>query len=255
MRLIFLYLSVVLFPACFFFLPSGDTPAKPAGSEKGYRQTERIHALFRPETGQTAPPGCEQIYREMHLDGIVNYTAFEQMMAGYRVVDPAEKDIVTLIDFSEPSTRERLFVFDLKQRKLLFSSLVSHGKNSGGNYATSFSNRNGSHKSSLGFYRTGRTYQGRNGYSLILDGLEKGINDRARERAIVMHGAAYADPSVVASAGRLGRSLGCPALPPTASKPIIDKIKNGTLLFIYADDTGYRSRSRILASSERLAPA
>ena len=112
------------------------------------------------------------------------------------------------------------------RKKMLYSSVVSHGKNSGENYATSFSNEVGSYKSSLGFYLTGNTYQGRNGYSLLLDGLEKGINDRARERAIVVHGAAYANPSVCKS-GRLGRSFGCPALPQALTKPIINTIKGG----------------------------
>ena len=115
--------------------------------------------------------------------------------------------MLTLIDFSRPSTAKRLFVFDMRERKVLFSSVVSHGKNSGDNYATSFSNEYGSYKSSLGFYLTESTYQGKNGYSLILNGLEKGINDRARERAIVMHGAAYADPSVVSRGGRLEEAL------------------------------------------------
>ena len=114
-----------------------------------------------------------------------------------------------------------MVVLDIRQKRILYTSLVSHGKNSGGNYATSFSNENGSHKSSLGFYLTENTYQGRNGYSLILNGLEKGINDLAKQRAIVIHGASYSDPSVAASSGRLGRSFGCPALPVSVSKPII----------------------------------
>ena len=131
-----------------------------------------------------------------------------------------------------------------------YTSLVSHGKNSGGNYATSFSNENGSHKSSLGFYLTENTYQGRNGYSLILNGLEKGINDLAKQRAIVIHGASYSDPSVAASSGRLGRSFGCPALPVSVSKPIINTIKNGTLLFIYANDKNYLTQSSILSTQQ-----
>ena len=127
---------------------------------------------------------------------------------------------------------------------------TNYNKNSGGNYATSFSNENGSHKSSLGFYLTENTYQGRNGYSLILNGLEKGINDLAKQRAIVIHGASYSDPSVVASSGRLGRSFGCPALPVSVSKPIINTIKNGTLLFIYANDKNYLTQSSILSTQQ-----
>ena len=134
----------------------------------------------------------------------------------------------------------------MRQRKLLFSSVVSHGKNSGENYATSFSNEYGSYKSSLGFYLTVSTYQGKNGYSLILDGLEKGINDRARERAIVMHGAAYANPSVVSKGGRLGRSFGCPAVPQALSRPIIDTIKGGSVMYIYAEAPDYLAHSSVL---------
>jgi len=141
-------------------------------------------------------------------------------------------------------------VFDMKHRRMLYSSVVSHGKNSGGNYATSFSNEYGSYKSSLGFYLTASTYQGRNGYSLILDGLEKGINDRARERAIVVHGAAYADPSVASRGGRLGRSFGCPALPTSVSRPIIDAIKGGSVMYIYAETPSYLAQSFILDTSD-----
>lgn len=160
----------------------------------------------------------------MQLGGVVNFLAFRQAVAGYNLIKQKSKSILTLIDFTKSSTEKRLFVFDMEQKKMLYSSVVSHGKNSGENYATSFSNEVGSYKSSLGFYLTGNTYQGRNGYSLLLDGLEKGINDRARERAIVVHGAAYANPSVCKS-GRLGRSFGCPALPQALTKPIINTIK------------------------------
>lgn len=190
---------------------------------------------------------CKKLYNDMHLENIVNYAAFEQAYIGYNKIQEKNRNIITLIDFSKPSTQERLYVLDMKEKRLLFSSLVSHGRNSGENYATSFSNENGSYKSSLGFYLTESTYQGKNGYSLILNGLEKGINDRAKERAIVIHGAPYSNPSVIAS-GRLGRSQGCPALPQALSKPIINTIKGGTLLYIYADDQKYMAQSSILSS-------
>lgn len=175
---------------------------------------------------------CADLYRSMHLEGVVSWKAFRQAVTGYHKIAGRKRDVLTLIDFSRPSTEKRLFVFDMKQRRLLFSSVVSHGKNSGDKYATSFSNEYGSYKSSLGFYLTETTYQGRNGYSLILNGLEKGINDRARERAIVVHGAAYADPSVASRGGRLGRSFGCPAVPQKLSRPIIDAIKGGSVMYI-----------------------
>lgn len=191
---------------------------------------------------------CRQLYTEMQLGGVVNYTAFEQAMAGYRKIGSLRNNIVTLIDFSKPSTEERLYVLDMQQKKLLMKSHVAHGRNSGENFATSFSNQSGSHKSSLGFYLTGNTYQGGNGYSLVLDGLEKGINDKAKERTIVIHGADYANPASIAPGGRLGRSLGCPALPRAVNQKIINAIKDGSLLYIYADDKNYLAQSPILSS-------
>lgn len=194
---------------------------------------------------------CEQLYHTMGLDGVVDYAAFEKAYEGYgRIVEKGSKNIFTLIDFSKPSTEERLYVFDLDRKKMLHHSHVSHGRNSGGNYATSFSNESGSHKSSLGFYLTGDTYQGRNGYSMFLHGLEPGINDKALERAIVVHGAAYANPtSVIRNGGRLGRSHGCPALPEAVNREIIDAIKGGTVMFIYADDRTYLAQSELVAPS------
>lgn len=186
------------------------------------------------------------LFQEMNLEGVVNYTAFHQAIVGYHKIKERKRDVLTLIDFSKPSTEKRLYVFDLQKKQLLFSSIVSHGKNSGNNYATSFSNEYGSYKSSLGFYLTDNTYQGRNGYSLVLEGLEKGINDRARERAIVMHGADYCDDSVIRNGGRLGRSFGCPAVPRKLTRPIIDAIKGGSVLYIYAAKPEYLAASSIL---------
>lgn len=161
-----------------------------------------------------------------------------------------KKEILTFIDFTKPSTSKRMYVVDMKNRKLLFHSYVAHGRNSGENYVTSFSNRPGSYQSSLGFYLTENTYTGRNGYSLILEGLEKGINDKARERAIVIHGADYCDPSVIASAGRLGRSFGCPALPHAVSSKIINAIKDGSVIYIHADNADYKRMSRFVAPQD-----
>ncbi|MDR1729179.1 MAG: murein L,D-transpeptidase catalytic domain family protein [Prevotellaceae bacterium] len=184
----------------------------------------------------------------MQLDNIVNYKAFAQAIAGYNKIGTKNSHIVTLIDFSKPSTDERLYVFDIEKKKMLYSSHVAHGRNSGGNYATSFSNKPGSYQSSLGFFLTENAYRGKHGNSLILNGLEKGINDKAKDRAIVIHGAAYADPSVIKGNGRLGRSLGCPALPHSVSDAIISTIKNGSLLFIYANDKDYVKLSSFLES-------
>lgn len=195
---------------------------------------------------------CRGLYQSMQLEGVVNWQAFQQAVTGYYRIEGKRREVLTLIDFSLPSTAKRLFVFDMAQHRLLYSSVVAHGKNSGENYATSFSNEYGSYKSSLGFYLTASTYQGRNGYSLILDGLEKGINDRARERAIVVHGAAYANPSVASRGGRLGRSFGCPALPQELSRPIIDAIKGGSVMYIYADKPEYLAQSTVLKEGTSL---
>lgn len=200
----------------------------------------------------TVSSECEQLFSSMGLEGTVSYKAFEQAYEGYTKIEGIKKHIVTLIDFSKPSTEKRLYVLDMEHRRMLFSSHVAHGRNSGDNFATSFSNKEGSFKSSLGFYLTENTYQGRNGYSLVLNGLEKGINDKAKERAIVIHGAAYCNPNFIGSAGRLGRSFGCPALPEALNAVIINTIKEGSLLYIYADDHDYLAQSPIL-SNRRMA--
>ena len=201
-------------------------------------------------TERSSVPNSRALYHEMALAGTIDYAVFERAIAGYNRMGGHDKDILTVIDFTKPSTEKRLFVIDLKLKKILFISYVAHGRNSGEKYATSFSNREGSFKSSLGFYKTENTYYGKNGYSLVLDGLERGINDKAKERAIVMHGATYADPSTIRSCGRLGRSLGCPALPLAVSKKIIDAIKGGTLLYIHGDDKTYASRSTFIKQDE-----
>jgi len=186
-------------------------------------------------------------YQDMQLTDVVNYAAFENAVKGYRQLASGDKQILTLIDFSKPSTEERLCVIDMEKWEILYKSYVSHGKNSGEDYATSFSNTQDSFKSSLGFYVTENTYRGKNGYSLVLNGLERGINDNAKERDIVVHGADYCDTTLVHSGQPLGRSHGCPALPRHLSKPIIDAIKDGTLLFIYAEDEDYLAQSPILS--------
>lgn len=220
---------------CLFFIPGLSF----------FADTETSHPTHVSVKSPLNEISWQALYQEMRLDSIIEPSAFEQAVAGYYKIKNKKREILTLIDFSKASTEKRLFVFDMKNHKLLFSSLVAHGKNSGGKYATSFSNRNGSYMSSLGFYLTQETYQGSNGYSLRLNGLEEGINDNARQRAIVVHGASYANPSVIKS-GRLGRSFGCPALPQALARPIIDTIKGGSVMFIYAPI--YITQSEILKS-------
>jgi hypothetical protein len=156
-------------------------------------------------------------------------------------------EVITIIDFSLPSDKERLWVLDLKQGKVLFHCLVSHGRNSGELMAEKFSNIPGSNASSPGFYTTGETYIGKHGFSLKLDGLEMGINDKARTRAIVMHGADYVSTDFIRKHGRLGRSFGCPAVPQELSEEIIQTIKGGSCLFIYVPETSYLSNSPIIS--------
>ncbi len=145
-------------------------------------------------------------------------------------------DLLTIIDYSLPSTQPRLWVVDRAHRRVLFHELVAHGRGSGDNYAIRFSNRDGSLQSSLGLFLTEGTYIGRNGYSLRLEGLEPGINDRARDRTLVMHGAPYVSPEFARRHGRLGRSWGCPALDPQVARGLIDRIRDGSLIFVYAAD-------------------
>lgn len=185
----------------------------------------------------------KRLYEEIGLNGKLNYDVFKTALNGYNKIDGRKKELLTIIDYSKPSTEKRFFVIDMDKKELLVYSHVSHGKNSGGNIATSFSNKVSSNKSSLGFFLTENTYMGGNGYSLILNGLEKGINDKAKDRYIVIHGADYANPKIAKSQGRLGRSLGCPALPKDISKKAIDMIKNGSVLFVYGNDTNYLERS------------
>ncbi len=186
------------------------------------------------------------LYDTLSLEGKMAYRVFERAMQGYRLVDGGSSPLLTIIDYSQPSTAERLFVIDLKSRKLIHNTYVAHGKNSGTDLARSFSNIKSSLKSSPGFYMTGETYRGKHGYSLRLDGLEPGINDRARERAIVIHGADYVSPDFIRRHQRLGRSWGCPAVPDELATEIIDTIKGGTCLYIHTDDPGYLGRSAIV---------
>jgi hypothetical protein len=171
----------------------------------------------------------------------------ELAMEGWeKLENDLKSPILTVIDFSLPSTEKRLWVIDPAKGLILHHSVVAHGRNSGELLAKTFSNQPESFQSSLGFYKTAETYQGKHGYSLRLDGLEKGFNDQARNRAIVIHGADYAKEEFAKSTGRLGRSLGCPALPPELSAKVIDLIKDGSLLFIYGKDDSYLQQSYLL---------
>lgn len=152
-------------------------------------------------------------------------------------------NLLTVIDYSIPSTEPRLFTFDLVSKTLVFRELVAHGKNSGGNVPEFFSNANGSLATSLGLFVTGDTYVGSNGYSLRLRGLEKGVNDRAMERAVVMHGAPYVSRSAIKALGRLGRSWGCPAVRKDIARKMIDTLRGGSPIFAYYPDRQWLAQS------------
>jgi hypothetical protein len=183
-----------------------------------------------------APPLFERLaLTAPGLDRQVLRHALAAMQCALRHgAEPAQR--LAVIDYAQPSIARRLWIFDLQEQRLLLNDLVAHGRLSGENLATRFSNALGSHQSSLGLFRGAESYRGKHGYSLRLDGLEPGVNDRARERAIVIHGAAYVDPRLATSQGRIGRSLGCPAVRPEVARLVVDQLKGGQFVFAWYPD-------------------
>lgn len=176
----------------------------------------------------------------------------EALHAGWNAYKQAQhnglvhNDILTIIDYDQPSSAKRLWIFDMKEKTLLFHTYVSHGRGSGTLFAEDFSNQPQSYATSVGVYLTAETYRGKHGYSMRLDGLENGFNDNARKRYIVLHGADYAQPHVIKQTGRLGLSLGCPALDPRYAMPIINTIKSGSILVMYGTDPRWLRHSRYI---------
>jgi hypothetical protein len=169
---------------------------------------------------------------------------FEKGMTGFYNLKNrglVKKSILSIVDFQKSSTTKRLWVIDLKKSKVLFHTLVAHGKNTGEDQAIKFSDIPNSYMSSLGFYQTRETYIGKHGLSLVLDGLDKGFNSNAKDRSIVMHGAEYVCEEFIQSNGRLGRSQGCPAVPPNEHKAIIQAVEGGSILYVYYPTSSYRS--------------
>ncbi|MHA6248445.1 murein L,D-transpeptidase catalytic domain family protein [Pontibacter sp. CAU 1760] len=189
-----------------------------------------------------------EVYNEANLQKKgLSIEVFEKALVGFqnlkrqRLVSPS-KSVLTVIDFTKSSREKRLWIVDLKSKKLLFNTLVAHGRNTGEDKALNFSNRPNSYMSSLGFYLTDATYYGKHGLSLRLSGMDGKYNSNAMERAIVMHGADYATSDFVKRYGRLGRSLGCPAVPQEVSKDVIMAIKDKTVLYIHGNDSNYSSK-------------
>ena len=187
-------------------------------------------------------PGLKSEVLQLALDATAN--AAERGLIRRR-------DLLTVIDYSIPSTQPRLFVFDLDTRKLLFRELCAHGKNSGGKYTEYFSNSPGSLATSLGLFVTADTYVGSNGYSLRLRGLEEGVNDMAWDRAIVMHGASYVSKTAIEALGRLGRSWGCPAVRPAIARRLIDTVRGGSAVFAYYPEKSWLKSSQFFGTASR----
>lgn len=192
---------------------------------------------------------AEKIYNGLHSNNLAlpKEGVFSEALEGFYLLKEQgkiQKNILTLIDFSLSSNSKRLWVIDMTTNTVLYNSLVAHGRNTGEEFANSFSNESSSFKSSLGFYATGEIYMGKHGASLKLDGLEKGINDKARERGVVMHAADYVSNSFIKNNKRLGRSQGCPAIPVELTSEIINTIKNKSCLFIFHPSKYHKAYSK-----------
>jgi hypothetical protein len=199
---------------------------------------KNLDILTPSESVKPAVSRFVSVYNELNSNSFASpsFESFSIALEGFYKLKrngQVTKDILTLIDFSMSSNSKRLWVIDLTTNKVLFNSLVAHGKNTGEEFASYFSNKAESFQSSLGFYATAEVYNGKHGMSLKLDGLQKGLNDKARERAVVVHGANYVSENFIKNHKRLGRSQGCPALPVELNEKIINVIKDKSCLFIY----------------------
>lgn len=195
---------------------------------------------------------CKTVYTAIDANdlSLPKFESFFAAFQGYEILKLQGKivnEVLTVIDFSLSSTEERMWVIDMKTQKVILKTLVAHGRNSGIEFATNFSNENESYKSSLGFYITGEVYQGKHGTSLRLDGMEYGINDRARDRAVVIHGADYVSKKLARAQGYIGRSQGCPAVPYEVHKQLIETIKNKSCIFIYHPSRNYIAKSKLVS--------
>lgn len=220
-------------------------------SSYGYEATSSATRMIKPQAFDLEQEVISSTV-EGYLDAfkIISPDAMKYALSGYAYLNEqnriCKKDIITIVDFSKPSTEERLFVVNLKTKQIIAKSLVAHGRNSGELYANKFSNSAESFESSLGFYVANDTYDGKHGYSLRLDGMEAGFNDNARDRGVVVHGADYVSYNFIHSTGKLGRSQGCPALPMSNYQQIISLIQGGSCFFIYHPNKYYRTHSPIL---------
>lgn len=232
------------FTSIFFVLFSFTAPTTPTTTSNTHKAAATAAV--------TAVSAAEMAYNSLNANSFAMpaFESFSKALTGYNRLKEEgviKKNILTLIDFSMSANTKRLWIIDMNTKTILYNTLVAHGRNSGNVYATSFSNAASSYKSSLGFYATGELYTGKHGASLRLDGLEKGINSNARSRAVVMHAADYVSENFIKQHSRLGRSLGCPALPNHLNKEIINLIKDKSCLFIYHPSKKYIASSRLLS--------
>lgn len=200
----------------------------------------------------TVEAKIESVYNALNSNNfkLPELKTFSEALKGFYLLKEKgiiQKNILTLIDFSLSSNSKRLWVIDLTTNTVLFNSLVAHGRNTGEEFASAFSNSNSSYKSSLGFYATGEIYRGKHGASLRLDGLENGVNDNARERGVVMHGADYVSESFIRGNKRLGRSQGCPAIPMELTDEIIETIKDKSCLYIYHPSRSFAMEEKLIS--------
>jgi hypothetical protein len=234
-------------PAFLLMLISFSTSNLFFSEAKAAKKTEVVTVIKT-----TSETNEEVVYNKLNSNqfALPKLKSFTEALKGFYLLKEKgliSKNILTLIDFSMSSNSKRLWVIDLSTNTILYNSLVAHGRNTGNEFATSFSNSAQSFKSSLGFYATGEIYSGKHGKSLRLDGLEKGINSNARDRAVVIHGAEYVSNSFIQNNKRLGRSLGCPALPIKLASEIIQTIKDKSCLFIYYPSDSYKMASKLVS--------
>lgn len=206
--------------------------------------------LLASTTLSNASANAEFVYQQLDAQSFAlpKMESFSKALIGFNNLKKQgiiTKNILTLVDFSLSSNTKRLWVIDMTSNKILFHSLVAHGRNTGEEFAKTFSNNSESFQSSLGFYATGEIYSGKHGKSLRLDGLDRGLNDNARNRAVVMHGADYVSESFIKNNTRLGRSLGCPAIPVELTDKIINTIKDKSCLFIYHPSAAAKFSSKL----------
>lgn len=234
---------------CFLAVPLGARTASRASAPTANGVTRAAVAQSRPIAVDKAAALKSGV-----SDNVLDL-ALEAVSCGVASGDLQAPPTLTLIDYSLPSTTPRMWVFDLRSGRVLFHDLVAHGRNSGDNMATRFSDAMESRETSLGLFRAADTYVGHNGYSLRLDGLEPGFNGHARERAIVMHGAPYVDANIAKANGRLGRSWGCPALREAVARQVIDTVRDGGVIFSYYPDPAWLKASKFLNCRVQTSPA